>query len=171
MKIKFILLLLIGLSLAGCLENRSPEVAYKDYQVAEMTPAYISANFYFEVYNPNNIDLETASYKFELFITDKKIMSEENPGFKLQAKATTELEVPVKVEYSKVFVGIEEMIKYVLQDKTTIPYTLKGNFVARAAGFQIPIPFETRGDLPLPKREELEKEIRINFLTRPKKIF
>ena len=58
----------------------------------------MNANVILSAENPNDVSLDFVSMDYELFIEGEKVVKGDDLKFNFQAKATTEIAVPVEVK-------------------------------------------------------------------------
>lgn len=144
------------LLIAGCSglpegSLKKPIINYKRTDVTGVSLEKVNANIILSAENPNDVSLDFVSMDYELFIEGEKVVKGDGLKFNFQAKATTEIAVPVEVQYVSIFKTAENLTKAVLGGRKTVAYEMRTVFHVDLKMITIPIPVTVKGELPLPE--------------------
>lgn len=147
LKIRMLLMLTGGLiGLMGCqslVESvlEKPQVQFHSVSVRDATKEGATAVIAIDVLNPNAIELTVDQLNYSLEIGGREVAKAQVREFaKLEAKATSRVEIPVPFLYSQVFTSVLDLIS-----KGTAAYKVRGE--ARVGIFTLP--FDHGGDVQL----------------------
>jgi LEA14-like dessication related protein len=143
--------LVLAALLAGCLEVKSPQAQFQGYDIQDMTMQGTLLSFKFLVDNPNPIGLDKAAYDYVLNIEGQDVLAEKDVPFTLPAGRESTLNVPVNLEYLKVFKTADAFMQRLLSGTDNIGYDFTGNLKFDILAIPISIPFAQHGQIPLPK--------------------
>lgn len=147
-KIKTGLVIGLGLLLAvsGCatLQQlvKTPEVTYERLTIRDMSLAESTLVFHLHAVNPNPVGIRLNSLTYNLKVNNKDLLSGVlDKDVALKANGTTEVSVPVTLNYFKVFASVSDFMA-----ARQIDWDLSGTF--QIMGLQFP--YHAKGELPLP---------------------
>ncbi len=153
-------LLFFPLLSGGCkhlgqyLKPREPKVKFKRVAIKKISFDSLDVEFFFDVYNPNEIGIEFSSLEYQLDIDGSTLFrGRQNRGLSLKPKGRSELALPFGIVFQKF---VKSMVSF-FQSKDDVPYR-----ISLKLGFQLPIigqlvvPVEKRGRLPVPKLPKIE---------------
>jgi LEA14-like dessication related protein len=139
-----------------------PTVSFDRMDVIDLDFDGVSADFVFEVYNPNPIAVSAARFDYALAFADVDLLSGDEPdGWQFAASGTSELTLPTEFGFATLF----ELVDAV-RGQDEIEFALTGAF-----GFDTPLgpldlSFAESGGFPAPRRPTISlKRLAIDELT------
>ncbi len=131
---------------AAELENYLPRLSFDSVDMKKVSWDGATADFVFNVTNPNPIEVKVASFTYDLNIAGSPLLSGNNDdGLALKNKSDTELRLPVAVLFA-------DLISTASASKglDAVPFTLAGEFAFDTPlGMPVTVPYEESGDLPV----------------------
>jgi len=150
------LLLIIGmigllLVLPSCKSQfKEPEVTYVRTQIINVSMTKADVVFIFDVYNPNNISINTLSANYRVYIDGVPVIVQNNIALKLPAKQRTQFQFPGRVYYKSIYKSSAAMADRILTGKKTAPYEVRATFYYKVMIVSGKIPVVYKGRFPLP---------------------
>jgi len=149
-------LLLVGwIVLPGCVSLQPPSVEFQDVVVRNIDLKKATLDFRFKIKNPNPIDIDHAHYNYVLHINDHEFIRGDKIKLKVPANKTFTTVIPVILYYQKLFRTTEALTQAILKGKRNLPYRLSGAVTFSAMSLSLDVPFDSQGDIPLPKLSDL----------------
>lgn len=150
-KIAF-LLIVLSLFVSACGQFEKPTATYKDYSITRIATDGLEVSFYFDVTNPNPIDLDVANYSYNIFINDRKILEQTASGFTLTANKTKQIALPVFIRYSEVFGAAVSLIESLLKGEQYMDYKVEGEIHVGTMGLTVGTPLKAEGKIKIPQQ-------------------
>lgn len=155
-------LLAVALLTPGCkkfpdlggikLEDYLPKVKFDRMKVNEVDFEGIQAAFVFDVENPYPVDLELASFRYDLALEGQDFLDgTSDEGIKLIAADTAKVRMPARIAFADVFALGES-----LKNKEDVGFGLKGAFAVDTPVGPVSVPFDEQGRIPLLKVPQIE---------------
>jgi LEA14-like dessication related protein len=152
----------IVISLTGCASLKSglqiavkkPTVEVADVRITSFGVEQVSLLFELKVDNPNNFDLKSQGFDYQLAVEQRSILAIDKPeqAIDLPAKGTGTINLPVEIRYLDLYQVIAG-----LREKSEFHYRLEAGFY-----FNLPVLGNTRiatqwqDKLPIPKLPNIE---------------
>jgi LEA14-like dessication related protein len=156
MKKMFLFSIIVLLFVAGCVQLDSPKVKYIDYRINRVTTDGVEVNFFFDVTNKNPVSLDVANYSYNVYINNKKIITQTGSGFSLDANATKRITLPVFVRYEGVFGAAISIIESIARGEKTMDYRVEGTISAGAMGLTASSPINASGKIKIPTNIQIK---------------
>ncbi|MFC1495827.1 LEA type 2 family protein [Candidatus Margulisiibacteriota bacterium] len=141
-------ILVIGLS--GC-QFSEPKANYIDSKVTKVTLQGAEVEFYFEVENPNPLDIEISEFSYRVFINGRQLLDEHRPGFAVGPNSNKKITLPVFVRYDRVFDSLLGIAAKIMSGQMEIDYKIEGSMMAGTTGVRVPVALGTEGTIKIPK--------------------
>ncbi|MBN2382525.1 LEA type 2 family protein [bacterium] len=126
---------------------QEPRVSFENMQVKDLSLFEGTMLFNLKVDNPNPIGLLLENVNYDLKLDNKDFIEGVlDKGINLKANGSEPFQIPVTVNFMKMFQNVAEFIK-----KDEVPYDLSGSFRVHIFA----IPFRVKGKLPIPKIPEI----------------
>lgn len=148
-------LLVIAFLLTGCVQLDSPKVDYKDYGINRVTTEGVEVNFYFDVTNPNPIDIEVANYSYNVYINNRKILEQTGSGFSLSSNKTKRITLPVFIRYEGVFGAALSIVESLIKGEREMEYRIEGKIQAGTMGMTVESPLKASGKIKIPSNIQI----------------
>ena len=156
MKLLTTMLLLIYLIFTpGCVTLQEPVVEYQNIEVKNLDLEKITLDFHIKVTNPNPVNIDNAEYSYVLEINNETFAFGEKITLKIPADDSTITIIPMVIPYDKLFKSTQDLAQAILSEKKSIPFRLSGKMTFSALSLSLDIPFDSSGDIPLPKLSDL----------------
>lgn len=149
-------LLLVVSLLTGCVQLDAPKVKYIDYRINRINTEGVEVNFYFDVTNKNPVSLDVANYSYNVYINNKKILTQTGHGFSLAANATQRITLPVFVRYEGVFGAALSIIESLARGEKEMDYRVDGSISAGAMGLTASAPINASGKIKIPTNIQIK---------------
>jgi len=149
-------MLLVVSFLVGCVQLDSPKVKYIDYSINRITTDGVEVNFYFDVTNKNPVTLDVANYSYNVYINNKKIITQTGSGFSLDANATKRITLPVFIRYEGVFGAALSLIESIVRGEKEMDYRIDGTISAGAMGLTASSPINASGKIKIPTNIQIK---------------
>ena len=122
---------------------KEPTLEFKRLTMKDTSLFQSTLVFVYAVTNPNPIDLSLDQIQYQLKIGDKKLAKGDlNKTISVPSNGTTNVEIPVGVQYMDFFNSIMEIFQ-----KDEVAYDLSGSI----GKFGVQVPFQKKGTFPVPK--------------------
>lgn len=144
------------LALTGCpklsdlnsvvdLSKYTPTLSFDTVKLVDINWETATADFVFQVSNPNPVDVKVASFTYGLALAEEPFLSGANDdGLALKSEGDTELVLPVSIKFTEVIATGKA-----LAGSDTIPFALKGDFGFNTPLGMVRVPYDESGELPV----------------------
>ncbi len=167
-KLKILLsgtVLLLIFSLFGCIELKQPQVKYSNFNLTGISFEKANLVFNFTINNPNPIGLDEALYDYKLSINGVQLLDAKDIKFKMPGSQVTTINLPVEIKYERVFTTVAKLLESIAAGNKTVPFELNGTFHFDFVALPFNIPFNEKGQIPLPEAPKIEaSNLNINSL-------
>lgn len=108
-----------------------------DFQGAEV-------DFVFQVDNPNPLEIDLASFSYDLRLADTPLFDGDNAdGFTLEASGASELRLPVALAWEDTWNTVQAT-----RGLDDVPFGLSGHFGFDTPAGEVPLPYDESGSFP-----------------------
>jgi LEA14-like dessication related protein len=121
-----------------------PKVTFNRFDLVDLDFEHIDVDFVFDVDNPNPVDIPLARFDYSLGFEGVELIAGDDPnGLELKSDATSEMALPVGLEFANIF-DIAEAVRGV----DTIGFGLAGSFGFDTDLGPVDIEYDESGDFP-----------------------
>lgn len=126
-------------------EELTPKVTFKKVKVDDVDWKGADATFLFKIDNPNPLDIEVASFSYDLDIAGNDLISGKNQeGVHLASQGSTQMQLPASLVFADLLSLADSQ-----KGQDSVPFKLKGTFGFDTPLGEISIPYEEEGELPV----------------------
>lgn len=147
-----VLIITLSLLIAGCsalqeMANvRKPELRVSDVRVSDFSFEDIELTYDVTIDNPNSLAVQMASYQYDFKLNEETFLEgQQDQQMKIEASDESTFEVPVKLDFKKVYNGIRSLAN---ADETGYEFLGVVSFDLPVLGIT-DIPVNKKGTLPM----------------------
>jgi len=154
-RLSFLLIILTLTFTAGCIPWQTPQIVFLNTDVSFLSFETLLAKSHFTVKNPNAIALH-GRVEYEVFVNGNKFFDGISSPIEMPASGETSFTLDSKIDITKTFGVVSDMIREIAAGKTAVPFEIIGKFKSDILSIPIEAPIKMSGELPLPKLPKLD---------------